>query len=291
MSARPYAAQMQRVLGSLAARVDPRCIRFWRSASGGPTAGPSSSSSPATRGCAAASTRTPSRAPAAFITESPQRCALGLVGRKGRDFFARRGFDVAFEQIGLFQKLSFEHAQDDRADARSTLFIEGDVDRVVLVYNEFKSVMSQRVVVDQVLPIPREDVRATGRRRRRRRSAVTDRLPVRAGAAADLRSAAAAVHRGAGLPRAARIERRVLRGADDGDGHGHQELGGHDRQPDAVHEQSAPGGDHQGDHRGRFGRPGTCRRPRPEGRLGRATSDGRPQRRQVFRTTEIKTHG
>jgi F-type H+-transporting ATPase subunit gamma len=39
-------------------------------------------------------------------------------------------------------------------------FLSGQVDRVVLIYNEFKSVMSQRVVVDQLLPIPREDVSA-----------------------------------------------------------------------------------------------------------------------------------
>ena len=97
----------------------------------------------------------------AFITESPQRCALGLVGRKGRDFFGRRGFEVAFERIGLFQKLSFQHAADIAQYAIDT-FVNGDVDRVVLVYNEFKSVMSQRVVVDQMLPIPREDVRASG---------------------------------------------------------------------------------------------------------------------------------
>ena len=92
------------------------------------------------------------------------------------------------------------------------------VDRVMLVYNEFKSVMTQRVVVDQLLPIAR-------RRRRRRTRALTPatepgRLPVRAGAAGDLRPAAAALRRGAGLPRAARVERGVLRGADDGDGHG-----------------------------------------------------------------------
>jgi F-type H+-transporting ATPase subunit gamma len=41
------------------------------------------------------------------------------------------------------------------------MFTNGDVDRVVLVYNEFKSVISQRVVVDQLLPIKREDVEAS----------------------------------------------------------------------------------------------------------------------------------
>jgi F-type H+-transporting ATPase subunit gamma len=83
------------------------------------------------------------------------------VGRKGRDFFGRRGFDTLFEQINIFQKLRYADAQ---AIARIAVdsFVSEQVDRVVLVYNEFKSVMSQRVVVDQVLPIVRADVEVAG---------------------------------------------------------------------------------------------------------------------------------
>ena len=79
------------------------------------------------------------------------------MGRKGRDFFARRGFAVLFEQIGIFQKLRYD---DARVIAQTAIdaFVAGDVDRVVLIYNEFRSVMSQRVVVDQLLPIGREEV-------------------------------------------------------------------------------------------------------------------------------------
>ena len=56
--------------------------------------------------------------------------------------------------------------------ARSTRSSE-QVDRVVLVYNEFRSVMSQRLVVEQLLPIARADVG-------RRRACARHRLPVRA---------------------------------------------------------------------------------------------------------------
>ena len=147
-----------------------------------------------------------------------QPCTLGLVGRKGRDFFARRGFDVLFEQVGIFQKLRFDDAQTI-AQLAIDAFTSGQVDRVVLVYNEFKSVMSQRVVVDQLLPIARAtstpDAPPTPAARR-----AQVRLSLRAVAAGDLRPAAAALRRSAGLPRAARVERGVLRGADDGDGHG-----------------------------------------------------------------------
>ena len=68
---------------------------------------------------------------------------------------------MLFEQVGIFQKLRFDDAQ---AIARTAIdaFIAEQVDRVVLVYNEFKSVMTQRVVVDQLLPIARADVEAQG---------------------------------------------------------------------------------------------------------------------------------
>jgi F-type H+-transporting ATPase subunit gamma len=93
----------------------------------------------------------------AFILDNPRTCTIGLVGRKGRDYFGRRGYDVMFEQIGIFQRLRYE---DARAIGQTAVeaFTSGRVDRVMLIYNEFKSVMTQRVVVDQLLPIARADV-------------------------------------------------------------------------------------------------------------------------------------
>ena len=91
------------------------------------------------------------------MLERRERCTLGLVGRKGRNFFARRGFPIQFDQSGIFQKLRYDDAQ---AIARMAIeaFTSGEVDRVMLVYNEFRSVISQRVVVDQLLPIARAEV-------------------------------------------------------------------------------------------------------------------------------------
>jgi F-type H+-transporting ATPase subunit gamma len=80
--------------------------------------------------------------------------ALGLVGRKGRDFFRRRGFEVRYEAVGIFQKMTFAEAIEI-ADAAIDEFTCGKASSVHLVYNEFKSVMSQRIVVEQLLPIPR----------------------------------------------------------------------------------------------------------------------------------------
>jgi F-type H+-transporting ATPase subunit gamma len=161
VNARPYAAQMQRVLASLAARVDPSVHPLLTVRERRPDSKTLVIVVTGDKGLCGSFNTNAIKGAGAFITESPQRCALGLVGRKGRDFFGRRGFEVAFERIGLFQKLSIQHAADI-AQYAIDMFVNGDVDRVVLVYNEFKSVMSQRVVVDQMLPIPREDVRAAG---------------------------------------------------------------------------------------------------------------------------------
>ena len=59
----------------------------------------------------------------------------------------------------IFQKLRFEDARDIAQIAIDS-FVSGAVDRVMLVYNEFKSVMTQRIVVDQLLPVTRVDVDA-----------------------------------------------------------------------------------------------------------------------------------
>src|SRR5688572_15188399 len=85
--------------------------------------------------------------------------ALGLIGRKGRDFFRRRGFDVRYEAVGIFQRLSLNDAAEI-AKVAIDEFTSGGASSVYLVYNEFKSVMSQRIVVERLLPIPRLDSEA-----------------------------------------------------------------------------------------------------------------------------------
>ncbi len=157
MSARPYAQQMQRVLGGLAARVDPSihpllAIREPRADSRTLVVIVT-----ADKGLCGSFNTNIIKAGGGFVAESQQVCTLGLVGRKGRDFFARRGFDVSFEEVGIFQKLRYEDAQAI-AQMAIDAFVSAQVDRVILVYNEFRSVISQRVVVDQLLPIARADV-------------------------------------------------------------------------------------------------------------------------------------
>ena len=163
MNARPYAVQMQRVLGSVASRVDPSIHPLLAVREPRPDSRTLVIIVTGDKGLCGSFNTNIIKAGGRYVVDSGQPCTLGLVGRKGRDFFGRRGFDVLFEQIGIFQKLRYEDAQ---AIAQTAIdaFIGGEVDRVVLVYNEFKSVMTQRVVVDQLLPI-----RARGRGRRRGR--------------------------------------------------------------------------------------------------------------------------
>jgi F-type H+-transporting ATPase subunit gamma len=157
MNARPYAQQIQRVLASLASRVDPSAHPLLAVRERRPGSKTLVIIVTADKGLCGSFNTNIIKAGALFVTGSAEGCMLGLVGRKGRDFFARRGFAVMFEQIGLFQKLAYGHAQST-AQAAIEAFTSGQVDRVVLIYNEFKSVMTQRVVVDQLLPIERADV-------------------------------------------------------------------------------------------------------------------------------------
>jgi F-type H+-transporting ATPase subunit gamma len=161
MNARPYAVQMQRVLGSVAARVDPSIHPLLMSRELTPESRTLVIIVTADKGLCGSFNTNVIKAGGAYVVGSKQVCTLGLVGRKGKEFFSRRGYDVMFEQVGIFQKLRFE---DARVIAQTAMdaFLEGKVARVMLVYNEFKSVMTQRVVVDQLLPIAREEVAATG---------------------------------------------------------------------------------------------------------------------------------
>ena len=155
-SARPFANESLRVLNSLAARVDPTAHpllddRATRRANGKALLFVIT----ADRGLAGSFNANAIKAAGTFVVEDPARqVALGLVGRRGRDFFARRGFEVRYEQVNLFQALEFDHARSIAAAAIEE-FTKGEVDSVNLVYNEFKSVMTQRIVVERLLPIPR----------------------------------------------------------------------------------------------------------------------------------------
>lgn len=77
---------------------------------------------------------------------------VSVAGRKGCDFFRRRTWAIRQEWPGIFDRLSFEHALDMGQDIIQQ-YNDGTFDQLYVVYNEFKSVMQQRVVVEKLLPI------------------------------------------------------------------------------------------------------------------------------------------
>ena len=93
------------------------------------------------------------REASSFIVNAGRPVVLGLVGRKGRDYFGRRGIEIRFEMVNLFSKLTYAHAEEI-ARIATAQYTSGEVSRVVILYNEFKSVLQQKVVIDRLLPIP-----------------------------------------------------------------------------------------------------------------------------------------
>ncbi len=86
-----------------------------------------------------------------FAERSGASVTLELIGRKGRDFFRRREAKISGEQIGLAAKPAYD---DMAAIARRAMemFRNEEIDAVYVLYNEFKSVMTQRLTVSRVLP-------------------------------------------------------------------------------------------------------------------------------------------
>jgi len=79
------------------------------------------------------------------------------IGRKGRDFFRNRNAVIAGEYVGLTGKgrVDLSEALEVARSIIKTYVEDQSIDKVFLVYNEFKSVLQQRVVLEQLLPVSR----------------------------------------------------------------------------------------------------------------------------------------
>ncbi len=94
-----------------------------------------------------------------FVKEhSDKSVDLLAIGRKGRDFFRRRRAEIVGEYVGLTGKgrVDFSEALEVANDVIKRFTEDEELDKVFLIFNEFKSVLTQRVVVDQLLPISRD---------------------------------------------------------------------------------------------------------------------------------------
>jgi F-type H+-transporting ATPase subunit gamma len=77
---------------------------------------------------------------------------LWCVGKKGQDHFARRNFRITGEYGGIFSNLDFNFALS-LVKELTDKYIAGEIDKVVIVYNEFKSIIQQNIRIEQLLPI------------------------------------------------------------------------------------------------------------------------------------------
>src|SRR5438128_10471269 len=157
LAARPYANKMAELLGNLVSAAD----------------GAEGSAHPlleqregprrliviitADRGLAGAFNSNVLRNSLAFVRASNATAlTLVVVGRKARDFYRRRPYTVKRDMLGFWDRLAYSHACE-LADLFIAQYLEGEVDEVHLIYNEFRSVALQRPVRQQLLPIPRSE--------------------------------------------------------------------------------------------------------------------------------------
>jgi F-type H+-transporting ATPase subunit gamma len=155
-AARPYAEKMSEVLGGLSERIgeefshplldergDERYLIVLVSAD---------------KGLAGAFNANVIKKTQAFIADSSDKSIEMIpVGRKGRDFFKRREMEILEEYVGLTGSGS-ANLSDAREISERVIkeFVENkSIDKVFLVYTEFKTVLNQKPTVQQLLPIPR----------------------------------------------------------------------------------------------------------------------------------------
>ncbi len=88
------------------------------------------------------------------VAEADQQVSMIAVGRKGRDFFRKQPVSMIGDHVSLFGRLEFSHAQQI-AQQIIELYTHESVDAVDFIYNEFKSMLTQRLTVERYLPIKR----------------------------------------------------------------------------------------------------------------------------------------
>lgn len=150
VSARPYAVKIAELLSSLVRRAEgeahPLLVRR-------PTARKRLVIITADKGLCGAFNSNILRASLAFLREQGETSVtLVVVGKKARDFYRRRQYEIKSEMLGFFDRLAYSHAQE-LAGGLMQEYLSGEVDEVHLLYNEFRSVAVQRVKREQLLPI------------------------------------------------------------------------------------------------------------------------------------------
>ena len=163
VASRPFAGKMTEVLGGLSAKIgseishplldergDEKYLIVLVSAD---------------KGLAGAFNANVIKATQAFLkVNSDKSSEMIAVGRKGRDFFKRREIKFADEYIGLTGsgQVKLADAMEIAKKVIDTFTEDTTIDKVFVVYTEFKTVLSQKPVIEQLLPIPRTAINDDG---------------------------------------------------------------------------------------------------------------------------------
>ena len=151
-AARPFARRMLDVLSSMAARAKPESHPLLAERKGNRILVVVVT---ADKGLAGGFNANLIRAAMQFLEQrGGSDLSVDVIGRRGRDFFRRRDYRIRSEHVGIFQALRYPVAQEIAKDL-IRIFTAGEVDEIHLLYNEFKSVIQQKITVERLLPIPR----------------------------------------------------------------------------------------------------------------------------------------
>jgi F-type H+-transporting ATPase subunit gamma len=158
IAARPYAAALEATLASVASRVPPR--------EDGSPIHPLLEQRAEKRivlivvsgdkGLCGGFNANVNRAVGAFLRDAKKRgvteVKLFALGRKAADFWKRRSFEIVEARPGIFAKFGHDTAAEIAHKAAGR-FVSGETDAVYVIYNEFKSVLSQIIRTKRLLPV------------------------------------------------------------------------------------------------------------------------------------------
>jgi F-type H+-transporting ATPase subunit gamma len=158
IATRPFAREARHVLRSVASRVDPSVHELIAPRVAGAKNATMLIAIASDRGLCGSFNTNVIKAVSHYLAEHPgESVSLGLVGRKSRDFLSKRGLPVRFEYVNLPKVIQMAEAEAIAQPAVED-YIAGRVNRVMLVYNEFKSVIQQKLVTEQLLPLQDLDI-------------------------------------------------------------------------------------------------------------------------------------
>ncbi|MEW5763875.1 MAG: ATP synthase F1 subunit gamma [Acidobacteriota bacterium] len=157
MSARPYANKMLEVLNSLAARTDQTAHPLLTMREEGRVRIVVLTGDRGLCGAFNTNILRYTLKHASELQAEGKAVVVDCIGRKGRDFFKRRSFEMGGQWVGRFAKVSYDDAEEISRELTEK-FVGGECDAVYLIYNHFKSVITQKIVVERLLPIPRMEV-------------------------------------------------------------------------------------------------------------------------------------